>query len=122
MRAEAAPNSSHEELRQEPRPASAATPGPSFDFGDERVALRLPDGCGEIWACSENGDPPSISTTGTRLTLGLQQVGVLAEPPPCQGPRPTFETAATFCCALHAPIAAAHEVTIHETASSETSH
>ena len=122
MRAEAAPNSSHEELRQEPSPASAGTAAPSFDFGDERVALRLADGCGEIWACCENGDSPSISTTGTRLSLGLQQVGVLAEPPPCQGPRPTFETAATFCCALHAPIAAALEVPIHETASSETSH
>ena len=82
MRAETAPNSSHEELRQEPSPASAGTAAPSFDVGDERVALRFADGCGETLACCENGDSPSISTTGTRLSLGLQQVGVLAEPLP----------------------------------------
>ena len=56
MRAETAPHSSHEELRQEPSPASAGTAAPSFDVGDERVALRLADGCGETWACCENGD------------------------------------------------------------------
>ena len=80
MRVETAPHSSHEELRQEPSPASAGTAALSFDSGDERVALRLADGCGETWACCENGDSPSIP--GTRLSLGLQQVGVLAEPPP----------------------------------------
>ena len=31
--------------------AAAVTAAPCGDFGDDRVALRGADGCGEAWAC-----------------------------------------------------------------------